>query len=90
MPPIILKPDNFLADTKIINVETGAELFTITKRIYSIPQVEFEFWTGMVGMTNRRRWNLTERIPEDPITLYIKIIARSRAPVPAETGQDAL
>jgi hypothetical protein len=73
----------------VINVETGAELFAVTKRIYKIPEVHFEFWTGTVGMIHRQRWNLSEPIPQDPLTLYVKIIARNRVTVPVETDQDA-
>ena len=72
MPPIILKPDNFNADRMIVNVQTGQDLLETTKKIYRLPSIGIEFWTGAIG-TNRRLFGLTERIPEDPITLYIKL-----------------
>ena len=89
MPPIILKPDNFMANKEIVNVQTGSELLAVTKRIYKIPhlvpnqrveeQVHIEFWTGSLGYTKRRRFHPeTEQIPEDPLTLYVKIIVPIR------------
>ena len=72
MPPVILKPDNFNADRMIVNVQTGQDLLETTKKIYRLPSIGIEFWTGDIG-SNRRRFDLTEQIPEDPLTLYIKL-----------------
>jgi hypothetical protein len=72
MPPVILKPDNFNADRMIVNVQTGQDLLETTKKIYRLPSIGIEFWTAAIG-TNRRRFDLTEQIPEDPLTLYIKL-----------------
>jgi hypothetical protein len=87
MPPVIVKPDNFVAATEIINRPTGSELYEATRKIYKIPvSVPFQFWTGTIGMTNRRQWNLKEPIPEDVPTLYVRIVVSSQfaEPVPDE------
>ena len=73
MPPVILKPDNFNADTMIVNIQTGKELMEMTKRVYKLPLIQIEFWTGSVGITNRRRFDLAEPIPQEPLTLYVKL-----------------
>jgi hypothetical protein len=89
MPPVILKPDNFMADREIVNVQTGLELIAITKKIYKIPPVDIEFWTGCVGFSERQRFHPeTDPIPNDPLTLYVKIIVpiRHLPTVPGETG----
>ena len=75
MPPVILKPDNFNADRMIVNVQTGQDLLETTKKIYRLPPIHIEFWTGAIG-TNRRRWDISEQIPEDPLTLYIKLMPK--------------
>ena len=94
MPPIILKPDNFLGEKMIVNVETGQDLLAMTKKIYRLPSIHIEFWTGYMGITNRRLFDLTERIPQDPITLYVKLkpktikeINQDPPSVPDETDQ---
>lgn len=96
MPPIILKPDNFLAEKMIVNVKSGQELLAITKKIYRLPSIGIEFWTGYMGITNRRLFDLTEQIPQDPITLYVKLkpktiqeINQDPQSVPDETGLSA-
>lgn len=73
MPPVILKPDNFNADKMIVNVTSGQDLLETTKKIYRLPPIQIEFWTGCIGITNRRRWDISEQIPEDPLTLYVKL-----------------
>jgi hypothetical protein len=79
MPPVILKPDNFMADREIVNVQTGLELIAVTKKIYKIPSIDIEFWTGSLGYVKRRRFDpQLEQIPDDPITLYVKIIVPIR------------
>ena len=79
MPPIILKPDNFMADREIVNVQTGLQLIAITKKIYKIPSIDIEFWTGSLGFLERRRFHPeTDQLPDDPITLYVKIIVPIR------------
>jgi len=75
MPPVILKPDNFNADRMIVNVQSGQELIEVTRRVYKLPLIGIEFWTGYMGITSRRRFDLTEQIPQDPITLYVKLRA---------------
>ena len=93
MPPVILKPDNFMADREIVNVQTGLQLIAITKKIYKIPPIDIEFWTGSVGFSERRRFHPeTEAIPEDPLTLYVKIIVpiQHQPTVPGETDRVAL
>jgi hypothetical protein len=92
MPPIILKPDNFMADREIVNVQTGLQLVAITKKIYKIPPVDIEFWTGRLGVTKRQRFHPeTDQIPTDPLTLYVKIIVpiRHLPTVLAEIDRDA-
>ena len=92
MPPVILKPDNFMADREIVNVQTGLQLIAITKKIYKIPPVHIEFWTGSVGFTERRRFHPeSETIPNDPLTLYVKIVVpiQHLSTVPGETGRVA-
>ena len=74
MPPVILKPDNFNADRMIVNIQTGQELIEMTKKVYKLPPIQIEFWTGSVGITNRRRFDLTEPIPQEPLTLYVKLV----------------
>jgi hypothetical protein len=79
MPPVILKPDNFMANREIVNVQTGLQLIAITKKIYKIPSVDIEFWTGSIGVMKRQRFHPElETIPTDPLTLYVKIIVPIR------------
>jgi hypothetical protein len=79
MPPVILKPDNFMANREIVNVQTGLELIAITKKIYRIPSIDIEFWTGSLGFAKRQRFDpKTDQLPNDPITLYVKIIVPIR------------
>ena len=88
MPPVILKPDNFMADREIVNVQTGADLVAVTRKIYKIPPVDIEFWTGTLGVPERQRFHPeTDPIPTDPLTLYVKIVVPIRHPpiVLAET-----
>jgi hypothetical protein len=92
MPAVILKPDNFMADREIVNVQTGLELINMTKKIYKIPPVHIEFWTGSVGFSERRRfYPETEAIPENPLTLYVKIVVPIQylPTVPGERGRGA-
>jgi len=88
MPPVILKPDNFVGFTEIVNVNSGQELLLATRRIYKIPPVDVQFWLSPEGITNRRPFHLYESIPEDPLTLYVKVIPRPKATL-GEPSPDA-
>jgi hypothetical protein len=90
MPPVILKPDNFLGYTEIVNVESGQELLLATKRVYKILPIDVhvQFWLSPGGITNRQQFHLYESITEDPLTLYVKVIPHPKATLD-ERGPDA-
>jgi hypothetical protein len=78
MPPVILKPDNFIAINKIINVSSYEELLQETIQVYGIqtPQLIVEFWLSPPGVTNRKY--LSNKTPMkfplyDILTVYVKV-----------------
>ena len=93
MPPVILRPDNFLDPIgkthRIVKADSAQELIQQIHQVYGLEQhmqsIELRLYTSPFGVTNRRRLDLTAPLSQtDPLTVYIAIrpIAVPGAAVP--------
>ena len=93
MPPVILRPDNFLDPSgkthRIVRAASGQELMQQIQQVYGLEQhmqaIELRLYTSPLGVTNRQHLDLTAPLSQsDPLTVYIAIrpIAVPGAEVP--------
>jgi len=82
MPPVILRPDNFLDPNgkphRIVRVASAQELVQQIHQVYGLEQhiqsIELRLYTSPLGVTNRQRLDLTAPLSQtDPLTVYIAI-----------------
>ena len=82
MPPVILRPDNFLDPIgkthRIVRAASAQELIQQIHQVYGLEQhmqsIELRLYTSPFGVTNRRRLDLTAPLSQtDPLTVYIAI-----------------
>ena len=82
MPPVILRPDNFLDPNgrahRIVRAASAQELVQQIHQVYGLEQhmqsIELRLYTSPFGVTNRRRLDLTAPLSQtDPLTVYIAI-----------------
>jgi len=82
MPPVILRPDNFLDPNGkahcIVRVASAEELVQQIQQIYGLEQhmqsIELRLYTSPLGVTNRQRLDLAAPLSQsDPLTVYIAI-----------------
>jgi len=82
MPPVILRPDNFLDPNgrahRIVKVTSAQELVQQIQQVYDLERhmqsIELHLYTSPLGVTNRRRLDLTAPLSQtDPLTVYIAI-----------------
>jgi len=82
MPPVILRPDNFLDPNgkthRIVRAASGQELMQQIQQIYGLEQhmqsIELRLYTSPLGVTNRQRLDLAAPLSQsDPLTVYIAI-----------------
>ena len=82
MPPVILRPDNFLDPSgkshRIVRAASAQELIQQIHQVYGLEQhmqsIELRLYTSPFGVTNRRRLDLTVPLSQtDPLTVYIAI-----------------
>ena len=95
MPPVILRPDNFLDPNGkahcIVRVASAEELVQQIQQIYGLEQhmqsIELRLYTSPLGVTNRKCLDLTAPLSQsDPLTVYISI---RPIPVPGATVLNA-
>ena len=82
MPPVILRPDNFLDPNGkthcIVRVASAEELVQQIQQVYDLERhmqsIELHLYTSPLGVVNRRRLDFTAPLSEsDPLTVYIAI-----------------
>jgi len=82
MPPVILRPDNFLDPIgkthRIVKADSAQELIQQIHQVYGLEghmqSIELRLYTSPFGVTNRRRLDLTAPLSQtDPLTVYIAI-----------------
>jgi hypothetical protein len=91
MPPIILKPDNFLKDSVIVKADTGAELLEKAIETYQLDHVpkslEVQVWSGPFGTTRHRLDTLAVIEGTDPLFGYVRIARRDTCSLVAAEPQ---
>lgn len=82
MPPVILRPDNFLDPNgkahRIVRASSAQELVQQIQEVYGLERhmdsIELYLYTSPPGAMNRRPLDLTAPLSEsDPLTVYIAI-----------------
>lgn len=82
MPPVILRPDNFLDPNgkthRIVRAASGQELMQQIQQVYGLEQrmqsIELRLYTSPLGVTTRRLLDLAAPLSQsDPLTVYVAI-----------------